>query len=62
MVDFFSRAHPHTIQDSQIYIKELCQNQAQILVITPFTIILFSQIFLYLSLNCGSRNVGNNDE
>ena len=60
------------IQDLQICDEMLCQNlifQAQTLLLKaefwsslPLVLLLFSQIFSYFFLNCGSRNVGNNDE
>ena len=35
---------------------------AKFLALLPLVLFLFPRIFLYFSLNCGSRNVGNNDE
>ena len=66
---FFS---PRGIQDFQICNEELRRNlifRAQILLLNtefrlslPLVLFLFSQIFLYFCLNCGSRNIGNNDK
>jgi hypothetical protein len=61
-----------SIQDFQICNEELRRNlifQAQFLLLNagfllslPLVLFLFSQIFSYFFLNCGSRNVENNDE
>jgi hypothetical protein len=66
------RARFCRIQDFQICNEELRRNsifQAQIsllnaefLLSRPLVLFLFSQIFLYFSLHCGGRNVGNNNE
>jgi len=66
------RTRLHRIWDFWICNEELRRNiifQVQILLLNakflgllPLVLFLLPWIYLYFSLNCGSRNVGNNDE
>ena len=76
-MEFFSRAHAHAIllysvKASKSVMRSLRRNmiyQGQILILNakflsslPLVLFLFSRIFLYFSLKCGSRNIGNDEQ
>jgi hypothetical protein len=60
--DFKFQTCNEKLHQNSIFQAQISLLNAEFPLSLPLVLFLFSQIFLYFSLHCGGRNVGNNDE